>query len=71
MKQVNYSWEIRILLTLITITLDQLWKILNLFQWNKHNGDINSKNVETITENFPVIRLSNEISNSTISLLGM
>ena len=71
MKQVNYSWEIRILLTLITITLDQLRKIVNLFQWNKHNGGINSKNVETITENFPVIRLSNEISNSTISLLGM
>ena len=71
MKQVNYSWEIRILLTLITITLDQLRKIVNLFQWNKHNGDINKKNVETITENFPVIRLSNEISNSTISLLGM
>ena len=27
-------------------------KNLNLFQWNEHNGEIHSKNVETINENF-------------------
>ena len=25
---------------------------LNLVQWNEHNGEIHSKNVETILENF-------------------
>ena len=25
---------------------------LNLFQWNEHDGEIHSKNVETISENF-------------------
>ena len=29
---------------------------LNLFQWNEHNCDINSNNVETIHENFKIHR---------------
>ena len=41
---------------------------VNIFQWNEHNGEIHSKNVETIIENFkhhPVVRLSKNISKTT------
>ena len=48
---------------------------LRLFQWNEHNGEIHSKNVETIVKNFktiPVVELSKNISKTTsLSLLGM